>query len=221
MTVTILPVSSPDLPTLVDFVHASKLCLTINRLLYLNWPNDAAQRRQYKQAVESSFNNEKVMSLKAVDDETKELVGYLVLTPKQMAEANPTPAETAESETQGVPQGMHPGVLAAVEDVAAKINRAASTFDHLELTWIYVKPSHRNRGVGSVLLKEAQRRARLQDVHIALCTEPAAYEFYKKRGFKDTMHADIDLCQWAPPYSGFGVFRLSGMTWNHHTDAIV
>lgn len=81
----------------------------------------------------------------------------------------------------------------------------------IELTFIYVKPSHRQKGIGALLLEEAVRRAHADRVPLALCSEPAPYSFYKNRGFEDTKHVDIDLRLWAPPNTGFGIFRFSGM----------
>jgi hypothetical protein len=46
---------------------------------------------------------------------------------------------------------------------------------------------------------------------LSLGSEPQAHEFFLAQGFKDTKHVDIDLRQWVPEYSGFGIFRFSGM----------
>ena len=48
---------------------------------------------------------------------------------------------------------------------------------------------------------------------LLLCAEPQSYGFYAGNGFEETTHADFDLSQWAPAYSGFGIFRLAGMRW--------
>ncbi|KAJ5730573.1 uncharacterized protein N7483_005081 [Penicillium malachiteum] len=37
-------VEKDDLPFLGKFIHSAKLALSINRLLYLNWPNEELQR---------------------------------------------------------------------------------------------------------------------------------------------------------------------------------
>lgn len=44
---TLRPVQSSDIPVLGDLLYNSKLALTINRLLFKDWPNEAAQRRNY------------------------------------------------------------------------------------------------------------------------------------------------------------------------------
>ncbi|KAJ4324579.1 hypothetical protein N0V84_003858 [Fusarium piperis] len=131
MAISILPVVDTDLPTLIEFVHSSKLRLTINRLLYLDWPNDAAQKPQYKNAVESSFNNDLVQCLKAVDEESNELAGYLVLTPKTRAEVREGAQIGDDIEKPSVPEGMHPGVLSALTNVMTEINRETENLDHL------------------------------------------------------------------------------------------
>jgi hypothetical protein len=48
-------------------------------------------------------------------------------------------------------------------------------------------------------------------IPLTVFAEPGAREFFSNRGFEDVKSADIDLAKWAPSYSGFGVFRLSGM----------
>ncbi|RSL58694.1 hypothetical protein CEP54_007634 [Fusarium duplospermum] len=174
MGISILPVTKSDLPILTEFVHSSKLGLAINRLLYLDWPNDAAQKPVYRRAVESSFNDDTVQCLKAVDEESNELVGYLVLTPKTPTAARKDTEIGSDVEEQGVPEGMHAGVWSAVNNAATEINRQTESLDHLELTYIYVKPSHRQKGIGSLLLQEAIRKARADRVPLALCSEPAA-----------------------------------------------
>jgi hypothetical protein len=54
-------------------------------------------------------------------------------------------------------------------------------------------------------------RAKTEGLPLVAKVEPGAYEFFLKHGFKDTKHGDIDLSKFAPPYTGFGSFRLSGM----------
>ena len=80
-----------------------------------------------------------------------------------------------------------------------------------ELTHIFVKPLHRNNGIGSQLVRLAVERAGEVEIPLTVCSEPGSHDFFLKRGFTDTKFADIDLTKWAPKYSGFGIFRLSGM----------
>ncbi|CAG8973946.1 hypothetical protein HYALB_00007475 [Hymenoscyphus albidus] len=77
---TILPVQKSDLPDAANLIHTSKLALPINRLLYKNWPADAAQEEQCLNAVTGAFHNPTMESFKVVDPDTQEMVAYLVLT---------------------------------------------------------------------------------------------------------------------------------------------
>ncbi|CVK93481.1 uncharacterized protein FMAN_02867 [Fusarium mangiferae] len=114
---------------------------------------------------------------------------------------------------------MNRDVFCAVAQAVNIINQETDKLDRLanwlmpELTFIYVKPSHRKQGIGALLMREAFSRTEAEGVVLYLCSEPAAHDFYRKRGFQDIIHADIDLSKWAPPYSGFGLFRWTGMTW--------
>jgi hypothetical protein len=115
---TIHPVEKSDLPTLATLVGASKLALTINRLLFKDWPNEVAQKPLYTGAVEGGFADPSVTNLKAVDNETGEIVGYLGLTRKRPA-VTATEKKKEEEKAPGdlpsqVPFGIVPEVLKEV-----------------------------------------------------------------------------------------------------------
>lgn len=94
---SILPVSSSDLPTLATFVHSSKRSLTINRLLFKDWPNEVAQKPLYTHAIESAFKDPSTDSLKVVDDESGDTPGFLVLTRKRPTDTErPTDKENRD-----------------------------------------------------------------------------------------------------------------------------
>lgn len=56
-------------------------------------------------------------------------------------------------------------------------------------------------------------KAKAAGVPVMLSTEPQVYDLFIRYGFKHTKHVDFDLAKWAPPYSGFGIFRLAAMVW--------
>jgi hypothetical protein len=122
---TIHPVEKSDLPTLSALVGASKLALTINRLLFKDWPNEVAQKPLYTGAVEGGFANPAFTSLKVVDNETGELVGYLGLTRKRPA-VTATEEKKEEEKASGdllnsVPFGIVPEVLKEVARVVGEV----------------------------------------------------------------------------------------------------
>lgn len=82
-----------------------------------------------------------------------------------------------------------------------------------DLVYICVEPRFQRHGVGAKLVQLGFDRARAENIPFALCAEAPAHEFYVKLGFKETQRADIDLSKYAPAYSGFGIFRLTGMVW--------
>jgi hypothetical protein len=107
---TILPLTSLDLPTMTHLVWLSKQPLTINRLLYQNWPNEKAQRAQCRKAVDNSMQCKDVESWKVVCKESGEMVGHVALKLIDPAEKR----DVGGSEE--VPEGMHPGVYGMVVD---------------------------------------------------------------------------------------------------------
>ncbi|KAH6972181.1 acyl-CoA N-acyltransferase [Ilyonectria sp. MPI-CAGE-AT-0026] len=210
----ILPVESSDLATLAEFVYESKLNLTINRLLYKDWPNEVAQRHQYALAVEGGFKNPETESLKVVDA-SGEIVGYLALTRIHPKSTEKPVDEDKWSQQQSATDVFNQDVLNAVIQGVAEVAEVTQTMDRYEVTYIYVKPSYRRQKIGAQLIQEGFNRAKAAGVPLVVATEPAAYDFFAKLGFKDTKYVDFDLRKWASPYSGFGIFRLAGMIWSH------
>lgn len=60
-------------------------------------------------------------------------------------------------------------------------------------------------------MQSAIEKSKQEGIPLAAHAEPAAYQFFKSLGFKDTIRAEFDLAQFAPPHSGFGSFRLQGI----------
>lgn len=128
---SILPVSASDLPTLAQFLRSSKLQLAINRFLFKDWPNEAAQIANYTSAVESGFKDPDPSTdrLKVVDDKSGEIVAHLVLTRKRPSS---TEASTdQEDEKQNVPNGVDPEVFTTVTKAVTKVDQEMEGIDHL------------------------------------------------------------------------------------------
>lgn len=60
-------------------------------------------------------------------------------------------------------------------------------------------------------MQKAFEAAETEHVPLVVGSEPASNTFFTKLGFKYIKHCDIDLSKYAPPHSGFGVFRLTKM----------
>ncbi|KAE8414454.1 acyl-CoA N-acyltransferase [Aspergillus pseudocaelatus] len=208
---TIRPVELSDIPALGDLLYTSKLALTINRLLFKNWPNEAAQRQNYLGALEG-IEVDSPESRTVVDNVTGEVIGHLALNRRR-------PVERPEQSHGGIkkpdlPDFFAPEVVTAVLEAVATIDQEVETTDRYEITYIVVKSEYRHRGIGKDLMDYVFNKARSAGVPVAVSAEPQVYEFFKKYGFHDTKHVDFDLAQWAPPHSGFGIFRLAGLTWH-------
>ncbi len=80
-----------------------------------------------------------------------------------------------------------------------------------EVTHMFVKPTYRRRGIGSELVRLGVERAEKAGIVLAVGAEPEARDFFLSLGFKDSKYFDVDLSQWAPKSSGFGVFRFTRM----------
>lgn len=109
-----------DIKVLGDLLLRSKLSLSINRLLWKNWPNETAQREQYTAAVEGAFNDLNMLDLKAVDEATGQIVGYVCFTKKEKnaqcdnAQPRAEDEDVAPAASQDTPVTMDADVLAGV-----------------------------------------------------------------------------------------------------------
>ncbi|KAH6877206.1 hypothetical protein B0T10DRAFT_609926 [Thelonectria olida] len=214
ISVSIQPVSGADLPALADFLYTSKLSLSINRLLYKDWPNESAQRPIYAGAIKTSLSDPSSECLKAVDAKTGNVLGFVVLT-KKPAQKNEDVSRTDDGAAKSsVPESMNPEVFWTVMKATAELSHGAENIDHLEVTYVFVKPSNRRIGIGSQLVRECCMRAKDAGLPLIVSSEPAGYDFFLKNGFTKSKHFDIDLRKWAPPYNGFGIFRLARLAWN-------
>lgn len=63
-------------------------------------------------------------------------------------------------------------------------------------------------------MQKAFEWARVDSVPLMVSSEPAAHRFFTKLGFASIKHADMDLAKYAAPYSGFGTFRMTRMSWS-------
>jgi hypothetical protein len=126
---SIVPISERDFPILTEFIYSSKLSLAINSFLYEDWPNEATQKPIYRQAVESSFSNLTSLCLKAVHQESGDIIGYLVLTRKRPGEGSSPKEESTAG--QDVLEGMNAEVFSTVAQAANKISEETDQLDRL------------------------------------------------------------------------------------------
>lgn len=127
---SILPVVEADLPFLANFIHAAKLRLSINRLLFLDWPNGEAQMKMYTAAVISGFEDPATECFKAVDLETNEIIGYLVIARKRPSQ-EPPEYEISRYSDSNTPEGLNPHVFAQVVTASAEIEKETKNTDFL------------------------------------------------------------------------------------------
>ena len=141
---SIHPVSPSDLPTLGDFLYSCKLTLTINKLLFKEWPNEATQKPIYTGAVERANKDPEVEDLKVVDEKSGEIVAYLALTRKRpAAKTEQPPAEdNGEGKKQDAPDFFNPDVLSLVGATSAEIAKEMEGIDHFGMYITFITSTH-------------------------------------------------------------------------------
>ncbi|KAI1130426.1 hypothetical protein F5Y10DRAFT_235649 [Nemania abortiva] len=200
---SVVPMTEDDVPTITGFLYDSKLQLSINRLLISDWPNPPFQKAHYGGVIERSVLDQQLTSLKVVDNTTKRAVAHLFYGRK--------PSRATEQGSSEVPAGFAPDVYRAVMEFSKELKPNFDTEEYMELVHMYVEPSSRGQGIGSWLLHIAQEAAKAAEIPFSIFSEPNHHGFFINRGLRDVKTVDVDLRKWAPPLSGYGIFRISRM----------
>lgn len=77
-----------------------------------------------------------------------------------------------------------------------------------DLSSFAVAPAHQGKGVGSLLLQHCVQVADEARLASWLISFPGSHALYKRFGFEDVDHRDVDLDKWdGGRKRGFGVYR--------------
>lgn len=114
-------VEENNLGELTALLHATKLALSINRLIIQDWPNDPAQEKLYRGAVEGALHSEGIEDWKATDESAGKIIGYLAQTVQDPKFKDKNDSENSQSQ---VPEGVVPEVYEAVMQATNTITDA-------------------------------------------------------------------------------------------------
>jgi hypothetical protein len=128
---SLVPFAKEDLSVVADFLHTCKLALPINRLLIKDWPNPAVQKPMYHGAITGSFDNPDVVKLKAVDDSSGALLGFVVFTRKRPDGAGDSAGTGAAPSPPATPAGLDDRVFQAVVATDMAFRDAIKNTDHI------------------------------------------------------------------------------------------
>lgn len=124
---TIRPFETGDVTATGELLFTQKLGLTINRLLFKNWPNEEAQRKNYTSTL-ANLDPASMESLTVVENASGEIVGHLTMTRKKPAPKTENPGNGKEGE---VPDHFNPAVLSTVMKVAGELDAVMKDTDHI------------------------------------------------------------------------------------------
>lgn len=125
---TFRPVQSSDAAVLGGILYRSKLALTVNRLLFKDWPNEAIQLQNYTSTIEG-MDDSTADSVSVVDNDSGDVIGLLALTRRKQAPAE-EPAESADAPQPEVPGFFNAEVLGAVMAAVDELTGETKVVDH-------------------------------------------------------------------------------------------
>ncbi|KAF2402816.1 putative GNAT family acetyltransferase [Trichodelitschia bisporula] len=170
----------------------------------------------WAEGVRWSLKNPKYAFLKAVDSETKEIVGSISLCfygfdPKDIPHSDPgeepvLPERDAQQESDARTEADEEAQRAIVkidEMEGADMQRWQKILmpegsKCIIITGLSVHPSFRRRGIGNALVNWGTSRADAHGVYMWVHSSEGAYRLYAKTGFDVVGTLDVDLDDYAP-----------------------
>jgi hypothetical protein len=122
---TFRQVERSDLDALEELLFTSKLSLTINRLLFKDWPNEAAQRRNYRAALENQdFESDDRERLGVIDNASGKLIGFIALCRRQpeLHTQAASPSVDGPEKQMNIPDHFNPEVYNAVMNAVRELS---------------------------------------------------------------------------------------------------
>ena len=125
---TIRPFEAGDVAETGELLFTQKLGLTINRLLFKNWPNEEVQLKNYTSTL-ANLDAATMESLTVVENASGDIVGHLSMTRKKPApETDENPGNGREGE---IPDHFNADVLSTVMEVASELDAVMKDTDHI------------------------------------------------------------------------------------------
>ncbi|MCJ1472986.1 hypothetical protein MMC13_001635, partial [Lambiella insularis] len=72
---------------------------------------------------------------------------------------------------------------------------------------LHVLPEYQRMGIGSALLEWGFQQFNLEKEKVWLGTQMRGRNLYRRYGWEDVDHVDIDLSDWGGKYRGYGIHR--------------
>lgn len=128
---TIRPFEAGDVAATGELLFTQKLGLTINRLLFKNWPNEEAQRKNYTRTV-ANLDPGTMEALTVVENASGEIVGHLTMTRKKPAPKDEGPGSGNDNgKDKEIPDYFNADVLSTVIKVAKELDAVMKDTDHI------------------------------------------------------------------------------------------
>lgn len=130
---TIRPFEAVDIAATGELLYTQKLGLTINRLLFKNWPNEEVQRKNYTSTL-ANLDPATMEPLTVVENASGEIVGHLTMTRKKPAPKDEGPSNGSGSgngKEEEIPNHFNPDVLSTVMKVANELDAVMKDTDHI------------------------------------------------------------------------------------------
>jgi predicted component of type VI protein secretion system len=98
---SIYSINTIDISVPVELLYSLKSTLAFNRAVFKNWPNEATQKALYRATIENILTpTSATESLKAVDDETGDIIGYVAVSRESPSTQNPAEQQKQHSDAE-------------------------------------------------------------------------------------------------------------------------
>ncbi|KAI0204615.1 acyl-CoA N-acyltransferase [Astrocystis sublimbata] len=173
-----------------------------------NWPDDTNMIEFFKARIVPRLEDTASKVFVAKDPSTRNILGFICCTLEDV--------QKEPSSTMQIMPSLPPFMNAKfVSSSAADVERLKGLMrgeKHYYLSAFAVEPHEQNKGVGTQLLKHCLKIADDANLPTWLIAFPGSHSLYKRHGFIDVDHCDIDLNAWdGNKFRGYGIYRQYAM----------
>ncbi len=201
--IDIVPAVEADYPVLSNILSLAMAPSTVDRLLFKEYDHFADGVKFALGWLHELGTSPDCHVIKAVLRDTGEMVGYAVAIFCK-ADENKAAASNGGVLPSYVNEQFCSRFFATLNE---KRNHHMAGKDHWNLDQLMVHPSHQRKGIGGQLLAWGLANWPIRNSPIYLSAQLTGHKLYRKYGWQDVDEIILDLSEYMPPFSGYGLHK--------------
>ncbi|TAQ88792.1 hypothetical protein B7494_g2875 [Chlorociboria aeruginascens] len=191
LSISIIPALESDITILAEINALSRLREAITAFYFSDWPDLSSMNKFFTARITTYFQDPNASLFKLTDSETNKILGFACLV-----------FSSGVTSKIGADPG---GSFAPPKGFDVEFARKVTTLMSEEISSLAVLAQYQGKWLGSQLLKYCIEKADAVRLPTYLSALPRAHGLYKRNGFVDVDHVDLDLRDFGGDLRCYGV----------------